>query len=75
MFVACVNDKPHGVHFDESAIAAFDEEYHDLTLEELEEAAKTKNFSNLSVQDKVPAISLVDLNQIRQLLRSRIQKV
>ena len=75
MFVACVNDKPHGVHFDESAISAFDEEYHDLSLEELEEAAKNKSFNTLSVKDNVPAVSLVDLNQIRELLKSRIQKV
>ena len=74
MFVACINDKPHGIHFDESAISAFDSEYHDFTLEELEEAAKNKSFENLSVKDNVPAVSLVDLNKIRELLKNRVQK-
>jgi len=75
MFVACVNDKPHGVHFDENALAAFDSEYHDKTLEELEEAAKNKSFQNLSVQDEVPAISLVDLSAIKDMLKGRVKQV
>lgn len=75
MFIACVNDKPRGTHFDESALSAFDEEYHDLSLSQLEEAAKTKSFANLSVQDTVPAVSLVDLNQIKEMLKSRIKEV
>ena len=75
MFVACVNDKPQGIHFDEGALAAFDEEYHDLTLTELEEAAKEKSFKNLSVQDTVPVVSLVDLNAIKNMLKSRIKAI
>lgn len=75
MFVACVNDKPHGEHFDEGALSAFDSEYHDFTLDELEEAAKSKSFGNLSVKDNVPAVSLIDLNEIRKMLTSRIEYV
>jgi hypothetical protein len=75
MFVACVNDKPIGTHFDESALSAFDSEYHDFTLFELEEAAKTKSFEKLSVQETVPAVSLVDLNTIKEMLKERIKDV
>ena len=75
MFIACVNDKPHGVHFDESALSSFDNEYHDLSLNELEEAAKTKSFEKLSVLDTVPAVSLVDLNVIKEMLSRRIKDV
>ncbi len=75
MFVACVNDKPQGVHFDESALSAFDSEYHDLTLSELEEAAKSKSFDTLSIQDNVPAISLADLNTIRNMLKDRVKVI
>lgn len=75
MFVACVNDKPQGVHFDEGALAAFDSEYHDVALSQLEEAAKAKSFESLSVQDEVPAVSLVDLNTIKEMLKNRIKTV
>lgn len=75
MFIACVNDKPQGVHFDESALTAFDNEYHDFTLEELETAARTKSFEKLSVLENVPAISLLDLNKIKDMLKTRIQNV
>lgn len=75
MFIACVNDKPHGQHFDENALDLFDNEYHSLTLKELEEVARTKDFSPLSVKDTVPAISLVDLNNIKEMLKDRIKTV
>lgn len=75
MFVACVNDKPHGVHFDDNALAAFDHEYHDLTLTQLEEAAKSKSFEGLSIKDNVPAVSLVDLKTIKDLLDKRIVNI
>lgn len=75
MFVACVNDKPHGEHFDESALSAFDSEYHDLTLDELENAAKSKSFDKLSILDTVPAVSLVDLGVIRDMLKARVREV
>lgn len=75
MFIACVNDKPHGVHFDEGALGAFDEEYHDLSLSELEEAARTKSFEKLAVADTVPAVSLVDLNVIRNMLKTRVKAI
>jgi hypothetical protein len=75
MFVACINDKPQGIHFDDNGLSAFDEEYHDFTLEELEDAARNKTFYGLSVQDNVPSVSLVDLDQIRNLLKNRVKHI
>lgn len=75
MFVACVNDKQHGVHFDESSLAAFDEEYHDMTLSELEEVVKTKSFAPLSVKDQIPAVSSLDIKAIKEMLKNRIVTV
>jgi hypothetical protein len=73
MFVACVNDKPQGTHFDDRALVAFDEEYHDLTITELELVAKTKSFEKLTVKEEVPAISLVDLSKIKDMLRTKVK--
>lgn len=75
MFVACVNDKPRGVHFDEGALSAFDDEYHTHTLKELEEAVSSKSFETMAVIDNVPAISLVDLATIKDMLKNRISTV
>lgn len=75
MFIACVNSQPLGVHFDESALSAFDEEYHDLTLTELEEAAQQKSFIRLAIQNNAPIVSLVELKNITQMLKSRIKNI
>lgn len=75
MFVACVNDKPHGIHFDDSALSAFDAEYHDLTLTQLEIVAKSKSFESMAVKDTVPAVSLVDIKAITEMLKKRIVNI
>ena len=75
MFVACVNDKPRGIHFDDTALSAFDSEYHDLTINQLEEVAKTKNFESLTVKETLPAVSLIDINSIKEMLKTRINKI
>lgn len=75
MFVACVNNKPQGKHFDESALASFDSEYHDLSLAELEQAATSKSFDGLSIKDNTPAISLVDLSAIKDMLKNRVKNI
>lgn len=71
MFIACINDKPHGTHFDEEALTSFDEEYNNKTIEELEEAIKNKSFSPASVEDKVSPITFVDLQNIKDMLNKR----
>lgn len=75
MFVACVNDKPHGTHFDEGALSAFDEEYHDLSLQELEEVVSTKSFEKVTIEKIKPTINLVDINKIKEMLSERIKEV
>lgn len=75
MFVACVNHKPQGEHFDDSALSAFDDEYHDLTLAQLEEAANTKSFAGISIQQETPNISLVELANIKDMLKGRIKPI
>lgn len=75
MFIACVNDKKQGVHFDEDVLAAFDEEYHDLTIKELEEVVSKKDFSKISVKENKPAVDMIDLEKIKELLKNRVKTV
>ncbi len=75
MFIACVNDKPLGQHFDDDNLSALDEEYHDYTLAELEKALKDRSFDKLTVKDNLPAIPIADIANIRDLLSKRIVTV
>jgi len=75
MFVACVNDKPHGVHFDDDNLTAFDDEYHELTVQQLELALQNKSFTTLAVEDKVPEISIKSMYDITEMLRNRIKTI
>lgn len=75
MFVACVNDKPQGVHFDEDSLLAFDEEYNNLTIKELEDAIRDKSFKSASILDEVSPITFTDLKSIKNMLSNRVIKV
>lgn len=75
MFIACINDKDHGVHFDEGALNSFDEEYNNISISELEEAVKTKTFAVASVQDEVSPITFTDLETIKEMLKGRIKNI
>lgn len=75
MFVAAVNDKPHGVHWDDSELSAFDEEYHDLSMEELEEAVSKRDFTNLSVSGNTPELTYTNVRDIAELMRKRVQTI
>lgn len=72
MFIAAVNDKPAGVHFDDGALSAFDEEYHDFTLGELEEAIKNKSFDSISIKGNDP---VVPIESIVDMLKTRVKSI
>lgn len=75
MFIAAVNNKAHGEHFDDGALSTFDEEYHDYTLGELEKAVQDKTFDGISIKSNAPAVSLVDLGTIKDLLKNRVKAI
>lgn len=75
MKIACINPNETGVHIDEDLIESADEEYNTHTIEELEEILLTKNFSNLSVGNNIPEISLPDLKSITGILKERVVNI
>lgn len=75
MFIACINDKPQGQHFDEDALSAFDEEYNNLSIAELEDAISNKSFKIASVEDNVSPLSFKDLENIRDMLSQRVIQI
>jgi hypothetical protein len=73
MFIVCVNDKPLGQHFDD--VMLYDEQYNQHTIEELENAIATKDFSSLNIEDKKTKVNEDDLSVIAAALRGRIVTV
>lgn len=72
MKIACLNPNPIGVHIDEELIECADEAYNEYTLEQLEEALKNRDFSELCIQEKIPVINLADLTSITEQLKQRV---
>lgn len=70
MFVMCVNDKPQGEHYDD--VMLYDEEYNKYTIEELEQAVATKDFSSLNIQDRQIQVNEKDLAAITEKLKNRV---
>lgn len=75
MFIAAINDKPHGTHFDEGALSAFDEEYNNISIAELENAVATKSFAPATVVDEVSPITFADLESIKNMLKERVTHI
>lgn len=75
MFIACINDKVHGEHFDGDSLDVFDEEYHDLTIQELEEAVKDKDYSVLRVKDQKPSVTPQEVVDIVGALKNRVKQL
>jgi hypothetical protein len=75
MFIAAINDKPLGVHWDDDDLVAVDEEYHQYTLLELEEILATMSFEKLVIEDNLPEVSMADVLTISEMLRNRVQPV
>ena len=78
MFIACtveIDENGNYLNVNEGDINNFDEEYHNITISELQEVIKTKDFSSLSVQENVPLLSLPDLKDIVNVLQNKIVKI
>lgn len=75
MKIACINPNSYGVHIEDEFIEKADEEYNEYTLEELKEAISTKCVENLSVQDEITELSIPEVKNISEILKSRIVKV
>ena len=83
MFVACVNDKPQGQHFDEEALATFDAEYNNITIQDLENQLKGKVFEPMVIRTKqrnkevvlMAAVTKPDVRAIKKALENRIKAI
>lgn len=60
---------------EKAEITDYSNEYCSQTLEELEQMIKDKKIDKISCQDNLPAISIVDVEAIRNMLKDRIIEI
>lgn len=76
MFIAAVVPlKDYRDHVLSEDINDYSENYFNSSLEELEKALESKSFEPLVCQDNVPAVTIKEVIDIKNLLKSRIQQI
>lgn len=75
MFICCINDKSIGEHFSEEDLSAFDEEYNHYSIEELEESLEEKSFGAIGVKNEVSPLTVLDMENVKNMLKGRIVEI
>lgn len=78
MFIAAVTTQDENGNYediDSQDLVNFDELYHNESLEELQQALKTKSLEATSVSTAVSEVSLKDVEKIRAMLKNRVVSV
>lgn len=60
---------------EDDGIEDYSQEYYNLSVEELTDMVKQRNFDGISCQDNLPALSLLDIGKIQAELKSRIKTI
>lgn len=75
MMIVGINPNERGVHIDDAFYSNLDENYHDYSIDELQEAFKNKSFEPISVSTEVTELSLTEVVNITDILKNRIVEV
>jgi hypothetical protein len=77
MFIASILDiDEEGNYMDEDVnIVDLDEQYHNLSIQELEDALKNKSFEVISSQDKISPVNMIDVAAIKEMLKDRVKNI
>ena len=75
MMIVGINPNERGVHIDEGFYSNLDENYHNYSIDELQEAFKNKSFEPISVSTEVTELSLKEVVNITDILKNRIVEV
>ena len=77
MFVAAVTELDREGNYksiQDNLLVNFDEEYHNESLEELDEAVRHASFGLFTIGEEAPAINLKDMRHILEVLQERTVK-
>ena len=73
MFIAAVVDiKDYKESITDKAIDDFSADYFTISAEELSEQVENKDFASLTCQDKAPAISMKNIQEIKDILMNKV---
>lgn len=76
MFVAAVLDiKDYQKHLDSGVVNDFSQEYFNTSVDELEKALAEKTFEPLVCQEHVPEVTIMDIQEIKNLLKQRVVQI
>ena len=75
MMVVGINPNERGVHIDEGFYSNLDENYHNYSLEVLQEALKNKSFEPISVSTEVTELSIKEVANVTDILRNRVVEI
>jgi len=72
MMIVGINPNPQGVPISEDFYCDLDDNYHNYSIEELENALQTKSLGVTSVSDAISEVSLKEVQNITNLLKNRV---
>jgi len=72
MMIVGINPNPQGVPISEDFYCDLDDNYHNYSIEELENALQTKSLEVTSVSDAISEVSLKEVQNITNLLKNRV---
>lgn len=75
MMIVGINPNERGVHIDDAFYSNLDENYHNYSIDELQEAFKNKSFEPISVSTEVTELPFKEVLNITEVLKNRIVKV
>lgn len=73
MFIAAVVDiEEYKNSVSDSDIADYSQDYFNQSVEELEEIVKSKKFDTLTCQEQLPAVSMLNIEEIKNSLKKKV---
>ena len=75
MMIVGINPNERGIHIDEGFYSNLDENYHNYSLEVLQEALKNKSFEPISVSTEVTELSIKEVVNVTDILRNRTVEI
>lgn len=75
MMVVGINPNEIGVHIDEGFYSNLDENYHNYSLEVLQEALKNKSFEPISVSTEVTELTIKEVANVTDILKNRVVEI
>ena len=75
MMIVGINPNERGIHIDEGFYSNLDENYHNQSIDELQEALKNKSFEPISVSTEVTELTIKEVANVTDILRNRVVEI